>query len=62
MAKGKKQKVEPVQVPETPDEVLPSKPVIERCGCPENQTKRNDELGDRCFFCGKSFIQSINQN
>lgn len=33
-------------------------PVFQRCGCPENNKFRQDQLGERCMFCGKNFYST----
>lgn len=32
--------------------------VLERCGCPENNKFTQEQLGERCMFCGKEFYST----
>jgi hypothetical protein len=49
----------PSSAPEQEEPTEEVELVFQRCGCPENNKFRQDQLGERCMFCGKNFY-SIN--
>lgn len=55
----KEEKLIPSSAPEQEGQVEEVGRVFERCGCPENNKFRQDQLGERCMFCGKQFYSTI---